>query len=187
MKHSCGTFAAAAILIALICSPSVPIASAQLSTKAYALPGAVTDATSIVSNLPNFMVSMDEGGTVLNEPKATCDNRADPNGKAGLHLEHYFADAKVVFEQKAGVLRQFPIKQDLQNEAGSAAVVSEILDGAEAANPNTTRVKYHARLFRDTTYAEISIDMSAVGPDTPRKYAREMMQKIGALNYSSVK
>jgi len=190
-----------AIAVGVLASPPLGrVVSAQ--TKAYTLPGAATDPSSIVSNVPNFMVSMDEGGTVPSEPKATCDNRATGNSRstAGLHLEHYFAGAKDVFDQKVGVLRQYMgLKQAVQGAAGSSAVVMETLDGSEAAyvitsrpciedaNPSATNVEYHVRLIRDTTYADIIITMYAATPDTARKYAREMLQKIAAVDYASVK
>lgn len=203
MKHPYGTLASAAIIVAVICSPSLAVVSAQISTKAYALPGAATDPSSIVSNIPNFMVSMAEGGTVPGENKATCDNRAD-SGSAGFTLQHYFA--KDPFEQLAGVLRPITLTQSIHDEAGAATVVPDTVDGAEAvyfliksvcgppdmggpppANPTSSRIVYQARLFRDTTYATFEVRMSAVGPDIPRKYVREMIQKIGALDYASVK
>ncbi len=201
MKHPYGTLASAAIIIAVICSPSRAVVSAQISTKAYALPGAATDPSSVVSNVPNFMVSMAEGGTVPGENKATCDNRAD-SGSAGFTLQHYFA--KDPFEQMAGVLRPISLRRSIQDEAGAAAVVSDTPDGVEAVyyivtgvcspdigtppvNPTASRIVYQARLFRDTTYATFEVRMSAVGPDIPRKYVREMIQKIGALDYASIK
>jgi hypothetical protein len=175
---------------------------AQGATKAWALPAVAADPTSTVMNVPSFMVSMDEGGSIPSEPAATCDDKPGGNsaGSAGLHLEHYFADAKVTFDQKVGLLRQYmTLKQGVQSDAGSAAVIVETLDGAEAAyfiakgdciqdaHPSATRVRYYARLIHDTTYADITIAMYAMTPDAARKYAREMLQKIGGLNYASVK
>jgi len=202
MRHPYRTLASAVVIAALIGSHPGSVTAAQPTSHAYALPGIAVDATSTVMNVPNFMVTMDEGGRIPSEPGATCDNRPDGNsaGNAGFHLEHYFADAKVTFDQKVGVLRQYMgLKQGVQQEAGSAAVVSETLAGAEVvyfivkgecvqdAHPTFTRVSYHARLIRDTTYADIAIVMYAFSPDAARKHAQEMIQKIGALNYASVK
>jgi hypothetical protein len=203
MKHPYGTFAAPAILIALICARSLPLASAQSSTKAYCLPSEATDIKSIVlANDPKFMVSIAEGGAVPSEAKATCSNNHAMPGNAGLVLQRYFA--KDVFEQLAGALRSITLTQSIHDEAGAATVVPDTVDGAEAAyflvktvcgpdmgippaNPTSSRIVYQARLFRDTTYATFEVRMSAVGPDIPRKYVREMIQKIGALDYASVK
>ena len=148
------------------------------------------------------MVTMDEGGAVPSEPGATCDNRPDGNSQstAGFHLEHYYAGAKDTFDQKVAVLGQYMgLKPAVQGAAGAAAVVLETLDGAEAAyfvapqqcvqdaHPTATRVHYQVRLIRDTTYADITIDLYASSVDPARRYAREIMQKIGALDYASVK
>jgi hypothetical protein len=197
MKHPHGTFAAPVILIALICAWSLPLASAQFSTKAYCLPSGATDIKSLVlANDPKFLVSISEGGAVPGDAKATCDNRAVP-GSVGLVLQHYFA--KEVFEQMAGVLRPITLTQSIHDEAGAATVVPDTVGGAEAVyfliksvcgpsdmggpppvNPTSSRIVYQARLFRDTTYATFEVRMDAVGPDIPRKYVQEMMQKIPA-------
>lgn len=186
-------------LLLLTQAGSVAVAQAA---KTHVLPAIATDATSNVSNMPNFMVLLDEGGTVPSEPKATCDNRAAGNSRsnAGVHLEHYFPDAKATFDQKVGVLRQYMgLKQAAQSEAGSAPVVFETIDGAEAAyfvatgpciqdaNPASSQVSYMVRVIHDTTYADIRVTMYAASPDAARKYAREMLQKISALNYAALK
>jgi hypothetical protein len=171
-------------------------------SKPYALPAAASEGTSVVNHVPNVMVLMDEGGTVPSEPAATCDNRVDGNSKstAGFHLEHYFAGAKDTFDQKVSVLRQYMgVKQAVQLEAADTPVVTETLDGLEAAyavvkrtcvqdtHPSATRIEYHARLIRGTMYADLIVQMYAADPDAARKYVREMVQKIGALNFASVK
>lgn len=201
MRHPYHALASAAVIAALIGSHRSSVVSAQPTSNAHALPGVARSATSTVMNVANFMVTMDEGGSVPSEPGATCDNRPDGNsaGTAGFHLEHYFPDARITFDQKVAVLRQYMgLKQGVQGEAGSATVVSETLDGAEVAyfivngpcvqdvHPTATRVSYHARLIRDTTYADIAIVMFAASPDAARKYAREVIQKIGVLDYASV-
>ena len=169
-------------------------------TKTYALPAVATDGASIVNNVPGFMVMMEEGGSVPSEPASTCDDRADGNSKsnAGFHLEHYFA--KDAFDQKVGFLRQYiGLKQAVQAKAGQATVVMETLGAFEAAyivakqpcvedaHPSATRVEYHSRLIRDMTYADLEVTIYAAGPDPARKYVREMIQKIEALDYGSVK
>jgi hypothetical protein len=202
MKHPYRTLASAIVIVALVGSSHGSAVSAQVATKAYALPAAATDVSSVAGNVPNFMVTMDEGGAVPSEPGATCDNRPNGNsaGTAGFHLEHYYPGAKDTFDQKVLVLRQYMgLKQAVQGEAGPAAVVLETLDGAEAAyfvatrqcvqdaHPTATRVHYQVRLIRDTTYADITVDLYAANVDPARKYAREIMQKIGILNYASIK
>jgi hypothetical protein len=181
-------------------------AMAQMSSKARLLPASATEATSIVSNVPDFMVLMDEGGKVPGDPKAACDNRAHP-GVAGLHLEHYFAGAGPTFEQKVGILRQhMGLKQAALGEAGAATVVMETLDGAEVAyfvvtlvcpndpsalersvNARDVKVHYLTRLIKGTTYADIRVEMQAPNPDAARKFTREILQKIGTIDFSSVK
>jgi hypothetical protein len=176
--------------------------SAVAQTKIYALPTAATEGTSVVSNLPDFMIVVDEGGTLPSDPAATCDNKADGNSKStgGFHLEHYFTPAKVVFDQKVTVLRDhMPLRQAAQAESGDAKVVTESVDGLEAAyavvtqtcvgdaRPSATRIDYYARMIRGTTYADITVRLYAPDPGKARAYASEMARKIGALNYASVK
>ena len=195
------TFAAVTLAALLLPTPGSSVVSAQ-AAKTHVLPSAATEGTSNVSNVPNFMVLLDEGGTVPSEPKATCDNSASGSFKsnAGLHLEHYFPEAKTTFDQKVSVLRQYMgLKQAAESEAAGAPVVAEAMDGAEAmyfvatrpcvqdANPTSSQVSYMVRVIHDTTYADIRITMYAASPDAARKYAREMMQKIGTLNYAAMK
>lgn len=171
-------------------------------TKIYALPAAATDANSVVSNVPEFMVVMDEGGTLPSDAAATCDNRTDGNSKstAGFHLEHYFAGAKAVFDQKVTILRDhMSLRQAAQAEAPDAKVVTESLDGLEAAyavvaqtcvqdaRPSATRIDYYARLIRGSTYADITVRLYAPTPAQARAYAQEIARKIGSINYASVK
>lgn len=192
---------ASALVALLLLAPGSPVISAQ-SAKTRVLPAAATDGTSSVSNVPNFMVVLDEGGSLPSEPKATCDNSASGSFKstAGVHLEHYFADAKTTFDQKVGVLRQYMgLKQAAESEAAGAPVVAEAMTGGEAmyfvtthqcvqdANPSSTQVSYLMRVIHDTTYAEIRVTMYAASPDAARKYAREIAQKISALDYASLK
>ena len=176
-------------------------ASAQ-SRKPSVLPGAATDTTSTASRAATLMVVIEERGTLASEPKATCDNQPSGgnfNGSVNLHLEHYLPDGKMVFDMKVGTLHQTTVKQLAENDADSAKVVAETIDGAEVAyfttttgcvqdvNPTSTKVDLFAHLIRDTTYAEIRISMFAATPDAPRKYLREMVQKIAALDYASIK
>lgn len=83
-------------------SPGAMAAPAQ--TRTYALPALATEGQSTVMNVPGFMVLMDEGGTVPSDATATCDNQPDGNSSSsvGFHLEHYFADAKDIFDLKVG-------------------------------------------------------------------------------------
>jgi hypothetical protein len=152
--------------------------------------------------VPGVMVLMDEGGTLPSEAAATCDNRADGNSKstAGFHLEHYFEGTKIVFEQKATLLKdQMSLRQAAQAEAGEAKVVMESLDGLEAAyavvsqpcigdaHPSATRIDYFARVLRGTTYADITVKLYARGAEPARAYVREIVRKIGAIDYASIK
>lgn len=176
--------------------------AAPAQTRTYALPASATEGSSVVNNMPDFMVVIDEGGTVPSDATATCDNRPDGNSRstAGFHLEHYFAGAKATFDQKVTILREhMSLRQAAQAEAGEAKVVMESLDGLEAAyavvtqacvgdaRPAATRIDYYARLIRGTTYADITVRLYAPGPDPARTYAREIVRKIGALDYASVK
>ena len=99
---------------------------------------------------------------------------------------------------------QSTVKQMAQNEAAQAegakpAVVTETTDGADVAyfvttrpcvmdkNPKSTSVDMFARLIHDTTYADVAIRMFAANPDAARTYLREMLQKVGTLDYASIK
>lgn len=201
MNHPYATFAVV-VIAAFVGSHRDSVVSAQAATKAYALPAAATEPTSFVSNVPDSMLSLNEGGSVPSEPAATCDNRTDGNSPSGVGvgLQHYYPAAKGMFDQIVGVLRQYGgVAKEAQIEAGSAAVVSETLRGAEAAyyfetreciqdaHPTATRILYRARLIQATTLVDISVKMHAKNPDAARKYATEMMQKIAALNYTAVK
>lgn len=53
--------------------------------------------------------------------------------------------------------------------------------------PRVIRARYHARLSRDTTIADVTIVTYATGPDSARTFARERIQKIGAVDHASVK
>lgn len=177
-----------------------PVAASS-QTKTYALPAAATEGSSVVNNMGDFMLIMNEGGTLPSDAGATCDNRADGNSKstAGFHLEHYFAGAKDVFAQKVSILRGQTVREAAQAEAGEAKVVPDSLDGLEAAyvivaqpcigdaRPSATRIDYYARLIRGTTYADITVRLYAPGPEPARGYAREIAKKIEALNYAAVK
>jgi len=212
--HSARLFAAIAVSSTALTLPTYdPVVGAQTKTS-HALPASATEVTSMASNVPNFMVTLDEGGTVPSEPKATCDGLAASMSSAstvGLHLEHYFPAAKDVFDQKATVLRQYMgVKTAVQAESNTkvmgsddapavSAIVVETLDAMEAAyfvrttpcvenaNPKATMVYYQVRLMRDATYADIIVRLYAAGPDPARKLAREIMQKAAALNYAALK
>ncbi len=175
--------------------------AAPSQMKIYALPAAATEGNSVVNNMGDFMLIMDEGGTLPSDAGATCDNRTGGNSKstAGFHLEHYFEGAKDSFAVKVSILRAQTVRQAAEAEAGEARVVADSLDGLEAAyavvaqaciqdaRPSATRIDYYARLIRGTTYADIRVSLYAPGPEPARAYAREIVGKIAALNYASVK
>lgn len=191
---------------------AIAIVLLQSSAKARALPDGATAVTSNAADVPAFMVSLTEGGSLPSEAKATCDNRAAGSfqSTAGLILEHYYPDAKAVLEQKVQYMPG--IKATAQSEYDQAETASsnprfirksglafETIDGAqgayytvtagcvEDANPASTKVYYLARLVQDATYADIRVEMYASSPDSARTQVRAIMQKVKTLNYASLK
>jgi hypothetical protein len=80
-----------------------------------------------------------------------------------------------------------------------SAVTFETVGGASAgyftvtygcvqdANPTSTVTYYTAHSTQDSNWLIVSIAMYAAGPDLARKYALDILQKVKALDYASVK
>ncbi len=80
------------LLIALFVFATVTLCSAQTSTANYTLPSNASGVEGVVSNIPDFMLTLTEGGAVPGEAKSTCDGQ--PNGvsksNTGVVLQHYY-------------------------------------------------------------------------------------------------
>lgn len=215
MKAPISILAALAIIAAQAPSPGGAVAYAQGSNKNYALPADATEVENVVANVPNVMVTLDEGGTVPSEAKSTCDNRPGGSFKstAGLNLGHYFAGGKAGFDQQVAAYQAMGgyLKAAVGEEWGKftadsppgfirkSAVTFETLGGASAAyftvtlacvenaNPTSTQTYYYAQSSQDSNWLLVTINMYAAGPDTARKYAQEIIQKVKALDYASLK
>jgi len=209
--------AAFAIVASQALLPGGSAAYAQGSSKNFALPAGTTDVENIVSNVPNFQASLTEGGTVPSEAKSTCDNRADGSFKStvGLNLAHYFAGGKSGLDQQVAAYQAMggflkmavgeahdKVEAEAQGRrpfVRKSAVTFETVGGASAgyftvtygcvqdANPASTVTYYTAHSTQDSNWLIVSIQMYAAGPDLARKYALEILQKVKALDYASLK
>lgn len=57
----------------------------------------------------------------------------------------------------------------------------------QGANPTSTVTCYTAHSTQDSDWLVVTIEMYAAGPDTARKYAQEILQKVKGLDYASLK
>lgn len=80
------------LLITWVVFASAIHGSAQTSTANYTLPAAAFGVEAVVSNIPGYMLTLNEGGAVLGDAKSTCGGK--PNGvfkrMAGVVLQHYY-------------------------------------------------------------------------------------------------
>ncbi len=80
------------LVIALLVLATVIHGSAQTSTVNYTLPAAAFGVEAVVSNVPGYMLTLNEGGFFQSDPKLTCDGQSNGvfKSRAGVVLQHYY-------------------------------------------------------------------------------------------------
>jgi hypothetical protein len=204
-------------LIILLSAVTVINTLSAQSTTNYALPANATEVRNNVSNTPEYMLNLQEGGTVPGEGQSTCDGETNGVFKSttGLSLQHYYDEEQLKQRNTAyasiGGMKGVFLKGSEENyndfEKGmhpgivlkKGPLQTAELQGAVVSyftvtygciqNKNTTATKtiYKALLLTENNYAQLSIEVYSANAEMARKYAEEMISKIKTLDYGRVK
>ena len=109
------------LLMAWVVFASVTHVSAQTSTANYTLPESAVGVEAVVNNIPGYMLTLNEGGTVQSDAKSTCDGQANGVSKSGVGvvLQHYYdkgmvSQTSVAYASMGGLKGVF--KQSVEGE-----------------------------------------------------------------------
>ncbi len=109
------------LLMAWVVFAPVIHVSAQTSTANYTLPESAVGVEAVVNNIPGYMLTLNEGGTVQGDAKSTCDGNANGVFKStvGVVLQHYYdrtvmSQTAVAYASMGGMKGVF--KQSVEGE-----------------------------------------------------------------------